>query len=292
MSITFQSIISELNKFWSERGCLIAQPYDTEKGAGTMSPHTFLRAIGPEPWAVAYIEPCRRPTDGRYGENPNRFQHYFQYQVLIKPNPENIQEIYLDSLRALGINPQDHDIRFVEDNWESPTLGAWGVGWEVWLDGMEITQFTYFQQCGGIDCRPVSIEITYGLERLAMYLQEVDAINKIQWNEKIKYGEIYLQNEIEQCTYNFEASDPELLLNLFTIYEKEAKQLIKKELVAPALDYVLKCSHSFNLLDARGVIAVTERTRYIGRIRGLAREVAHLYLEQRESLGFPLIKSQ
>ncbi len=292
MSITFQSIISELNKFWSERGCLIAQPYDTEKGAGTMSPHTFLRAIGPEPWAVAYIEPCRRPTDGRYGENPNRFQHYFQYQVLIKPNPENIQEIYLDSLRALGINPQDHDIRFVEDNWESPTLGAWGVGWEVWLDGMEITQFTYFQQCGGIDCRPVSIEITYGLERLAMYLQEVDAINKIQWNEKIKYGEIYLQNEIEQCTYNFEASDPELLLNLFTIYEQEAKQLIKKELVAPALDYVLKCSHSFNLLDARGVIAVTERTRYIGRIRGLAREVAHLYLEQRESLGFPLIKSQ
>ncbi|MEI6379784.1 MAG: glycine--tRNA ligase subunit alpha [Cyanobacteriota bacterium ELA615] len=291
MSITFQSIISELNKFWSERGCLIAQPYDTEKGAGTMSPHTFLRAIGPEPWAVAYIEPCRRPTDGRYGENPNRFQHYFQYQVLIKPNPENIQEIYLDSLRALGINPQDHDIRFVEDNWESPTLGAWGVGWEVWLDGMEITQFTYFQQCGGIDCRPVSIEITYGLERLAMYLQEVDAINKIQWNEKIKYGEIYLQNEIEQCTYNFEASDPELLLNLFTIYEQEAKQLIKKELVAPALDYVLKCSHSFNLLDARGVIAVTERTRYIGRIRGLAREVAHLYLEQRESLGFPLIKS-
>ena len=292
MSITFQSIISELNKFWSERGCLIAQPYDTEKGAGTMSPHTFLRAIGPEPWAVAYIEPCRRPTDGRYGENPNRFQHYFQYQVLIKPNPENIQEIYLDSLRALGINPQDHDIRFVEDNWESPTLGAWGVGWEVWLDGMEVTQFTYFQQCGGIDCRPVSIEITYGLERLAMYLQEVDAINKIQWNEKIKYGEIYLQNEIEQCTYNFEASDPELLLNLFTIYEQEAKQLIKKELVAPALDYVLKCSHSFNLLDARGVIAVTERTRYIGRIRGLAREVAHLYLEQRESLGFPLIKSQ
>ncbi len=292
MSITFQSIISELNKFWSERGCLIAQPYDTEKGAGTMSPHTFLRAIGPEPWAVAYIEPCRRPTDGRYGENPNRFQHYFQYQVLIKPNPENIQEIYLDSLRALGINPQDHDIRFVEDNWESPTLGAWGVGWEVWLDGMEITQFTYFQQCGGIDCRPVSIEITYGLERLAMYLQEVDAINKIQWNEKIKYGEIYLQNEIEQCTYNFEVSDPELLLNLFTIYEQEAKQLIKKELVAPALDYVLKCSHSFNLLDARGVIAVTERTRYIGRIRGLAREVAHLYLEQRESLGFPLIKSQ
>ncbi len=291
MTITFEAIISQLNQFWSKCGCLIAQPYDTEKGAGTMSPHTFLRAIGPEPWAVAYVEPCRRPTDGRYGENPNRFQYYFQYQVLIKPNPDNIQEIYLDSLESLGINPKDHDIRFVEDNWESPTLGAWGVGWEVWLDGMEVTQFTYFQQCGGIDCRPVSIEITYGLERLSMYLQEVDAINKIQWNENIKYGEIYLQNEIEQCSYNFESSDPELLLNLFTLYEQEAKQLISKELVAPTLDYVLKCSHSFNLLDARGVISVAERTRYIARIRALAREVAHLYLEQRESLGFPLLKS-
>ncbi len=291
MTITFEAIISQLNQFWSKCGCLIAQPYDTEKGAGTMSPHTFLRAIGPEPWAVAYVEPCRRPTDGRYGENPNRFQYYFQYQVLIKPNPDNIQEIYLDSLESLGINPKDHDIRFVEDNWESPTLGAWGVGWEVWLDGMEVTQFTYFQQCGGIDCRPVSIEITYGLERLSMYLQEVDAINKIQWNKNIKYGEIYLQNEIEQCSYNFESSDPELLLNLFTLYEQEAKQLISKELVAPTLDYVLKCSHSFNLLDARGVISVAERTRYIARIRALAREVAHLYLEQRESLGFPLLKS-
>jgi len=290
MTITFEAIISQLNQFWSKCGCLIAQPYDTEKGAGTMSPHTFLRAIGPEPWAVAYVEPCRRPTDGRYGENPNRFQYYFQYQVLIKPNPDNIQEIYLDSLESLGINPKDHDIRFVEDNWESPTLGAWGVGWEVWLDGMEVTQFTYFQQCGGIDCRPVSIEITYGLERLSMYLQEVDAINKIQWNKNIKYGEIYLQNEIEQCSYNFESSDPELLLNLFTLYEQEAKQLISKELVAPTLDYVLKCSHSFNLLDARGVISVAERTRYIARIRTLAREVAHLYLEQRESLGFPLLR--
>ncbi len=292
MSITFQSIITELNQFWSTRGCLIAQPYDTEKGAGTMNPHTFLRAIGPEPWAVAYIEPCRRPTDGRYGENPNRFQHYFQYQVLIKPNPENIQDIYLDSLRSLGINPKDHDIRFVEDNWESPTLGAWGVGWEVWLDGMEVTQFTYFQQCGGIDCRPVSIEITYGLERLAMYLQGVDSIKKIQWNEKIEYGEIYLQTEIEQCTYNFEASNPEMLFNLFSLYEQEAKQLIERNLVTPALDYVLKCSHSFNLLDARGVIAVAERTRYIGRIRALAREVAHLYLEQRTALGFPLQKQE
>ncbi len=291
MSINFQEIIAKLNEFWGERGCLIVQSYDTEKGAGTMNPHTFLRAIGPEPWSVAYVEPCRRPTDGRYGENPNRFQHYYQYQVLIKPSPNNIQEIYLDSLRALGIKPEDHDIRFVEDNWESPTLGAWGVGWEVWLDGMEITQFTYFQQCGGIDCRPVSIEITYGLERLAMYLQEVEAITKIQWNDEINYGDIFLQSEVEQCTYNFEASDADLLFKLFALYEQEAKQLITRGLVFPGLDYVLKCSHSFNLLDARGVIAVAERTRYIGRIRNLAREVANLYLQQRERLNFPLQKS-
>ncbi|MBR8831388.1 MAG: Glycine--tRNA ligase alpha subunit [Chroococcopsis gigantea SAG 12.99] len=292
MPITFQSIIAKLNEFWAARGCLIAQPYDTEKGAGTMSPHTFLRAIGPEPWSIAYVEPCRRPTDGRYGENPNRFQHYYQYQVLIKPSPDNIQEIYLESLRILGIHPEDHDIRFVEDNWESPTLGAWGVGWEVWLDGMEITQFTYFQQCGGIDCKPVAIEITYGLERLAMYLQDVGAITEIRWNETTSYGEIFLQNEIEQCTYNFEASNPEFLFNLFSLYEQEAKQLIERALVIPSLDYVLKCSHTFNLLDARGVIAVAERTRYIGRIRNLAREVAQLYLQQRESLGFPLLKDQ
>jgi glycyl-tRNA synthetase alpha chain len=292
MTMTFQAVIAKLHEFWGERGCLIAQPFDTEKGAGTMSPHTFLRAIGPEPWSVAYIEPCRRPTDGRYGENPNRVQHYYQYQVLIKPSPDNIQDIYLDSLRVLGIHPEDHDIRFVEDNWESPTLGAWGVGWEVWLDGMEVTQFTYFQQCGGIDCRPVSIEITYGLERLAMYLQNVDAIKKIQWNEKIQYGDIFWQGEIEQCTYNFEASNPEMLFNLFSLYEQEAKQLIERGLVLPSLEYVLKCSHSFNLLDARGVIAVTERTRYIGRIRNLAREVAQLYLAQRESLGFPLAVNQ
>ncbi len=286
--MNFQSLIITLHQFWSDRGCLIAQPYDIEKGAGTMNPHTFLRAIGPEPWAVAYVEPCRRPTDGRYGENPNRFQHYYQYQVLIKPSPNNIQELYLDSLRALGINPDDHDIRFVEDNWESPTLGAWGVGWEVWLDGMEITQFTYFQQCGSIDCRPVSIEITYGLERLAMYLQEVDAITKINWTDSIHYGDVHLQGEIEHCTYNFEESNPELLFKLFGLYEEEAEQLIKNGLVLPSLDYVLKCSHSFNLLDARGVIAVTERTRYIGRIRNLARRVAQTYLEQREKLGFPL----
>ncbi|WP_330203963.1 glycine--tRNA ligase subunit alpha [Cyanobacterium sp. Dongsha4] len=290
MTINFQDIVATLNQFWSERNCLIAQPYDTEKGAGTMSHNTFLRAIGPEPWSVAYIEPCRRPTDGRYGENPNRVQHYYQYQVLIKPSPDNIQEIYLDSLKALGIHPEDHDIRFVEDNWESPTLGAWGVGWEVWLDGMEITQFTYFQQCGGIDCKPVSIEITYGLERLAMYLQDVDSIYDIQWNNEIKYGDIFLQGEIEQCTYNFEASNPDLLFQLFTLYEEEAKQLIEKNLVLPSLDYVLKCSHCFNLLDARGVIAVAERTRYIGRIRHLARQVAEQYLAQRESLNFPLNK--
>jgi glycyl-tRNA synthetase alpha chain len=286
--VNFQSVIATLHQFWGDRGCLIAQPYDTEKGAGTMSHHTFLRAIGPEPWAVAYVEPCRRPTDGRYGENPNRYQHYFQYQVLIKPSPDNIQDIYLDSLRALGIQPEDHDVRFVEDNWESPTLGAWGVGWEVWLDGMEVTQFTYFQQCGGIDCRPVSIELTYGLERLVMYLQNVDAFTKIQWNDRLTYGDIYLQSEIEQCKYNFEFSSPDLLFQLFGIYEQEAKKLVEGELVLPSLEYVLKCSHSFNLLDARGVISVTERTRYIGRIRNLARRVAHLYLQQRESLGFPL----
>ncbi|MBE9175925.1 glycine--tRNA ligase subunit alpha [Synechocystis salina LEGE 06155] len=290
MTITFQAVIAKLNEFWAQQGCLIAQPFDTEKGAGTMNPHTFLRAIGPEPWSVAYVEPCRRPTDGRYGENPNRVQHYFQYQVLIKPSPDNIQEVYLDSLRALGIQPEDHDIRFVEDNWESPTLGAWGVGWEVWLDGMEVTQFTYFQQCGGIDCRPVSIEITYGLERLAMYLQNVEAIDQIQWNEKLSYGDIFWQGEVEQCTYNFEASNPDLLFQLFTLYEQEAGQLIERGLALPSLEYVLKCSHAFNLLDARGVIAVTERTRYIGRIRNLAREVAHIYLQQREALGFPLDK--
>lgn len=291
MVIFFQDITAKLNQFWAEQGCLIAQPYDTEKGAGTMNPNTFLRAIGPEPWSVAYIEPCRRPTDGRYGENPNRVQHYYQYQVLIKPSPDNIQALYLDSLKSIGIDPQDHDIRFVEDNWESPTLGAWGVGWEVWLDGMEITQFTYFQQCGGIDCHPVSIEITYGLERLAMYLQDVDAINKISWNSSVSYGDLFLSSEIEQCTYNFETSNPDLLFKLFSCYEQEAQQLIEKNLVMPSLDYILKCSHAFNLLEARGVIAVTQRTRYIARIRGLAKKVAHQYLEQRKNLDFPLLQS-
>ena len=288
--MNFQSVIATLHQFWSDRGCLIVQPYDTEKGAGTKSPHTFLRAIGPEPWSVAYVEPCRRPADGRYGENPNRYQHYYQYQVLIKPSPSDIQEVYLDSLRALGIKPEDHDIRFVEDNWEDAAVGAWGVGWEVWLDGMEITQFTYFQQCGGIDCRPVSIELTYGLERLTMYLQEVDAIAKIQWNDHITYGDVHMQGEIENSTYNFDASNAEMLFNLFNLYQAEAEQLMDRGLVLPSYDYVLKCSHTFNLLDARGVISVTERTRYIRQVRGLARRVAQLYLDQREALGFPLLK--
>ncbi len=284
----FQDIISSLNNFWSKRGCLLLQPYDLEKGAGTMSPHSFLRAIGPEPWAVAYPEPCRRPTDGRYGANPNRAQHYFQYQVLIKPSLDGIQEIYLASLESLGISAKDHDIRFVEDNWESPTLGAWGVGWEVWLDGMEVTQFTYFQQCGGLDCKPVSIEITYGLERLAMYLQNVESIWNLSWNKSNKYGDIWLPFEKGQCKYNFEESNSDNLRKLFDIYEAEANQLITKKLPAPCLDYVLKCSHTFNLLEARGVISVTERTKIIARIRSLARKVAESWLEERNVLGFPL----
>lgn len=290
--MNFQLIIAKLHDFWSDRGCLIVQPYDTEKGAGTKSPHTFLRALGPEPWSVAYVEPCRRPADGRYGENPNRVQHYYQYQVLIKPSSDNILEIYLDSLRALGIKPEDHDIRFVEDNWEDAAVGAWGVGWEVWLDGMEVTQFTYFQQCGGIDCRPVSVEITYGLERLTMYIQGVNSFFDIQWNDWLTYGDVHLQGEIEGSTYNFEASDPERLFTLFNLYEQEAERLMHRELVLPAYDQVLKCSHTFNLLDARGAISVTERTRYILRIRNLARQVAQLYLKQREAMGFPLLKSE
>jgi glycyl-tRNA synthetase alpha chain len=288
--VNFQSVIAALHQFWSDRGCLIVQPYDTEKGAGTKSPHTFLRAIGPEPWSVAYVEPCRRPGDGRYGENPNRGQHYYQYQVLIKPSPENIQEIYLDSLRVLGIQPEDHDIRFVEDNWEDAAVGAWGTGWEVWLDGMEVTQFTYFQQCGGLDCKPVSVEITYGLERLTMYLQNVDSIFDIQWNDTLTYGDVHLQGEIEESTYNFEASDPALLFKLFELYETEALRLVDRKLVLPAFGQVLKCSHTFNLLDARGVISVTERARYITKVRNMSRQVATLYLEQREELGFPLLK--
>ncbi|MCG9886541.1 MAG: glycine--tRNA ligase subunit alpha [Cyanobacteria bacterium] len=290
--MNFQDAIATLHSFWGRQGCLIAQPYDTEKGAGTKNPHTFLRALGPEPWAVAYVEPCRRPADGRYGENPNRYQHYYQYQVLIKPSPDNIQEIYLDSLRSLGIRPEDHDVRFVEDNWEDASVGAWGVGWEVWLDGMEVTQFTYFQQCGGLDCDPVSIEITYGLERLAMYLQGVDAIAEIRWNDHLTYGDVHMQGEVEQCHYNFEASDPEVLFKLFALYESEALRLVERELAVPALDQVLKCSHTFNLLDARGAISVMERTRYIGRIRNMAKQVAKLYVVQREAMGFPLLKTR
>jgi len=267
------------------------QPYDTEKGAGTMNPHTFLRAIGPEPWSVAYSEPCRRPTDGRFGDNPNRAQHYFQYQVIIKPSPDGIQEKYLTSLESLGINPKDHDIRFVEDNWESPTLGAWGVGWEVWLDGMEVTQFTYFQQCGGLDCNPIPIEITYGLERIAMFLQDKESIWDLNWNKNLKYDDIWLQFEKSQCTYNFTDSNPENLRKLFEIYQDEADSLIQKKLTYPALDFVLKCSHTFNLLDSRGVISVTDRAQYIEKIRKLAREVASSWAAEREFLDYPLIKS-
>lgn len=290
--MNFQNIILTLHQYWSEQGCIIQHPYDTEKGAGTMNPATFLRVLGPEPWKVAYVEPSRRPTDGRYGENPNRLQHYFQYQVIIKPSPLNIQELYLESLRRLGVNPMEHDIRFVEDNWESPTLGAWGVGWEVWLNGMEVTQFTYFQQAGGQDCKPVSVEITYGLERLCMYLQNKDSVYQIQWNDDVTYGDIYLQNEIEQSKYNFEYSNVEMLHSMFEKFEKEAINLSDKELVFPSYDYVLKCSHTFNLLDARGVISVTERTSYIKRINQMARMIAKAYLKQREDLGYPLLKNK
>ena len=288
----FQDIILVLNQFWGEQGCIIAQPYDVEKGAGTMNPATFLRALGPEPWNVAYVEPSRRPTDGRYGENPNRLQHYFQYQVILKPSPDNVQELYLESLERLGINPANHDIRFVEDNWESPTLGAWGLGWEVWLDGMEVTQFTYFQQCGGIDCKPVSAEITYGIERLATFIQGKDSVFDIEWVGDISYGDIYLQNEKEYSPYNFELADIAALKMWFDMYEKEAERIIELGLVQPAYDYVLKCSHTFNLLEARGAISVTERTGYIARVRSLARLCAQAYVQQREVLGFPLLKQK
>ena len=279
----FQDIIQNLNLFWSSQGCLIMQPYDTEKGAGTMSPHTFLKAIGPKKWSVAYPEPCRRPTDGRFGENPNRSQHYYQYQVIIKPSPDQIQEKYLSSLEKLGIIAKDHDIRFVEDNWESPTLGAWGVGWEVWLDGMEVTQFTYFQQCGGIDCHPIPIEITYGLERIAMFLQNKENIWDLNWDKNTTYRDIWLEFEKDQCNFNFRESNPDNLRKLFNIYREEAESLISKDLTFPSLDFVLKCSHCFNLLDARGVISVTDRAQYIEKIRNLAKEVANsLATKQKE----------
>lgn len=289
MALTFQQVIQTLNQFWDEQGCVVMQAFDLEKGASTMSPGTFLRVLGPEPWNMACADPCRRPTDGRYGENPNRLQHYFQYQVILKPSPDNVQEIYLESLKKLGINPLEHDIRFVEDNWESPTLGAWGVGWEVWLDGMEITQFTYFQQAGGLDVRPVAAEITYGLERITTYLQNVDSVYQIKWNDKVTYGEVYHLNEVQQSTYNFEQADVEMLQTLFNLAEKEAFRLLDLKLVLPAYEQILKCSHTFNLLDARGVLGRDERMANILRIRKLSEKVARGYLEQRIELGFPLL---
>ena len=288
--MNFQQMILKLHEYWAGKGCLMLQPYDIEKGAGTMNPATFLRVLGPEPWNVAYVEPSRRPTDGRYGENPNRLQHYFQYQVVLKPSPLDVQEYYLDSLRTIGIKPEDHDIRFVEDNWESPTLGAWGVGWEVWLDGMEVTQFTYFQQCGGIDLKPIAVEITYGIERLAMFIQKKDSVFQIEWSTGITYGDVYLQNEKEQSKYNFEVSDTKMLFDIFNMAEKEAQRCLDNNIVLPAYDQVLKCSHTFNMLDAHGAISVTERTGYIGRIRNLARLCAEAYVKQREVLGYPLLK--
>ena len=276
--MTFQELILALQNYWANHGCIIQQPYDTEKGAGTFHPATFLRALGPEPWNVAYVEPSRRPTDGRYGENPNRLQHYYQFQVILKPSPMNIQELYLDSLKSFGIDPAKHDIRFVEDDWESPTLGAWGLGWEVWLDGMEVTQFTYFQQVGGIDLKPVSVELTYGIERIAMYLQDVDNVYSLKWNETFSYGDIQVRGEVEHSYYNFEDADIEMLLKLFEMYERESRRIIEKGRVLPAYELCLKCSHVFNLLDARGAVGVNERTHYIQRVRGLAQACAKHYL--------------
>ena len=292
--MSFQQLIFELQQYWSGLGCAIAQPYDMEMGAGTFHPATFLRAIGPEPWRAAYVQPCRRPTDGRYGENPNRLQHYYQFQVLLKPSPDNIQQLYLDSLKAIGIDTETHDIRFVEDNWESPTLGAWGLGWEVWLDGMEISQFTYFQQIGGLDCKPVTGEMTYGLERIAMCLQDCSNIFDLVWtqNEKrtVTYGDIYHQNEVEMSRYNFELADTDSLFAWFDTCEKESNKLIEAGLPIPAYEMTMKASHSFNLLDARGSISVTERQAYILRVRTLSRAVAKAFYESREALGFPLLK--
>lgn len=284
----FQDIINRLHQFWADQGCLLIQPYDCEIGAGTFHTATFLRAIGPEPWHAAYVQPSRRPKDGRYGDNPNRLQHYYQYQVVMKPHPANLQDLYLQSLSALGLNLHEHDIRFVEDDWESPTLGAWGLGWEVWLDGMEVTQFTYFQEAGGIACKPVMGEITYGLERLAMYLQGVDNVYDLYWNAQVQYREVYWQNELEQSKYNFTASDSDYLFRHFNDHEAQAKRLVDLQLVLPAYEQVMKCSHTFNLLDARGAISVSERAAYIARVRTLARAVAKGYYQSREHLGFPL----
>lgn len=294
--LTFQEMILKLQTFWAEQGCVLLQPYDMEVGAGTFHSATFLRSLGPEPWASAYVQPSRRPTDGRYGENPNRLQHYYQFQVVVKPSPENFQELYLESLNVLGINTKVHDIRFVEDNWESPTLGAWGLGWEVWLNGMEVTQFTYFQQVGGLECKPVMGEITYGLERLAMYLQNVESVYDLVWSETpfgtVTYGDVFHQNEVEQSTFNFEHADVDFLLQQFNFFEKEAKRLIEAKLALPAYEMVLKASHTFNLLDARKAISVTERQSYILRVRELAKSVAEAYYASREALGFPMLKEK
>ena len=286
----FEDLMLKLIKYWEEQGASIMLPYDLEKGAGTMNPHTFLRSLGKEPWKVVYVEPSRRPADGRYGENPNRLYQHHQLQVLLKPTPENIQDLYLKSLEVIGINPKEHDIRFVEDNWQSPTLGAWGLGWEVWLDGMEVTQFTYFQQCGGIDCDPVCGEITYGLERLAMFIQNKTNVYDIDWIGNVKYGDVFHHNEVEYSKYNFEISDAVMLAQLFDMYEKEAEHVLECGVVQPAYDYALKCSHVFNLLDARGAISVTERTHYIARVRNLAKKCAEAFIEERRKLGFPLCK--
>ncbi|MBF0186604.1 MAG: glycine--tRNA ligase subunit alpha [Magnetococcales bacterium] len=292
--MNFQDLIFSLQTFWAQKGCIVQQPHDMEMGAGTFHPATFLRVLGPEPWNTAYVQPSRRPTDGRYGENPNRMQHYYQFQVILKPSPKDIQALYLESLEAIGIRTADHDIRFVEDDWESPTLGAWGLGWEVWLDGMEVTQFTYFQQVGGIDLKPISGEITYGLERLAMYIQGVENVFDLAWTDTVSYGDVFHQNEVDFSHYNFQRADKASLLTLFDMYEAEATRLLDPEqgrpLPVPGYEQVVKCSHAFNLLDARGAISVTERARYIGRVRTLARKVAEAFVDQRRELGFPLLK--
>ena len=290
--MNIQEMILALQKHWSEQNCILMQAYDVEKGAGTMSPMTLLRSLGPEPWNVAYVEPSRRPADGRYGDNPNRLYQHHQFQVIMKPSPDNIQDLYLESLIKLGIDPLKHDIRFVEDNWENPTLGAAGLGWEVWLDGMEITQFTYFQQVGGLEAKPVSVELTYGIERLASYIQDKENVFDLEWNKGVTVGDIFGQPEYEHSKYTFEESNTEMLFELFSMYEKEAQAMMEKGLVFPAYDYVLKCSHTFNLLDAKGVISVTERTGYISRVRNLARGISKTYIAERERLGFPLLEKE
>lgn len=288
--MTFQQVILELERYWEQRGCLIAQPYDIEVGAGTFNPATTLRSLGPEPWKVAYVEPSRRPTDGRYGDNPNRLQHYYQYQVILKPAPDDSQGVYLDSLKHLGIDLVAHDVRFVEDDWESPSLGAAGLGWEVWLDGMEVTQFTYFQQMGSIDLHPICLELTYGLERIAMFIQHKDSVFDLEWTDGVTYGDVHHEGEVQFSTYNFEKADVPMHFQLFDMYEAECRRLVEEDLVLPAYDYVLKSSHTFNMLDARGAISVAERTGYIARVRNMARACAEAYLRMRERMGFPLLK--